>query len=148
MLPAFVIRKIFVLWLALRGARSLGTSTRRAVLGSLALAPVAAKGDVGDILDAAKRNSEKTYSNNARNIQRIQQGDYSQGAKQTSTSERGLRRRAALACKSPKALKASNYDSEADCTRAVLAGEGTQIMLDALDNLGDDCKVDPTHVCL
>lgn len=33
-----------------------------------------------DAIDAAFRNSAITYSNNAKNIQRIGQGDYSQGS--------------------------------------------------------------------
>jgi len=70
------------------------------------------------------------------------------GSKQTSTSERGTKRRAAMACKSPKALKeAGVYADEAACTRDVLAGN-SEPMLDALDRLGDQCKVDATHVCL
>ena len=102
---------------------------------------------VGDIFEAAKRSNEITYSSNAKNMQRMQQGDYSMGSKQTSTNERGLKRRAALACKSSKALKEAKYKNEGDCTRDVLAGT-IDPMLKALDRLGDECKVDATHVCL
>lgn len=53
-----------------------------------------------DALEAAvKKNQQKSYSNNARNIERMSQGDYSMGSKQTSTSERAKKRIATAACK-------------------------------------------------
>lgn len=62
-------------------------------------------------------------------------------------TERGLKRRAAMACKSPKALREAAYAGEAVCTRDVLEGNSGPI-LEALKRLGSDCKVDATHVCL
>jgi len=106
-----------------------------------------ANADVGDILEAARRNSDITYSSNARNLKRMQAGDYSMGSQQTSTTERALKRRAVMACKSPKVLKATTYAGEADCTKSVLGGDADPVLA-ALDRLGDDCKVDATHVCM
>lgn len=102
--------------------------------------------DIGDIFDAARRNNEITYSQNGKNIKRMQNGDYSMGSRQTSTSPSGFKRRAAGACKSSRALRASPYASEAECTRDVLDGNVDGI-LEALASI-PDCKVDATHVCL
>mmetsp|Transcript_6220 Transcript_6220/g.26057 ORF Transcript_6220/g.26057 Transcript_6220/m.26057 type:complete len:197 (+) Transcript_6220:48-638(+) len=127
-------------------AAAVAWTTTTTILG-VGAAPAAA--DVGDVWAAAVRNNDVTYSQNGKNIQRMSRGDYSMGSRQTSTSERGLKRRAAMACKSPKALKeAGTYGgSESACTRDVLEGR-TEAILAALDRLGDECKVDATHVCL
>lgn len=104
--------------------------------------------DVGDILQSSLRASDITYSSNAKNLVRMSQGDMSMGSKQTSQTERGLKRRATMGCKSVKARQEANvYRDEADCTRAVLAGD-QEAILAALARLGDDCKVDATHVCM
>ena len=66
--------------------------------------------------------------------------------KDTSTSERAQKRRAAAACKSPKALREASIANEAECTKRVLGGD-TQVMLSALERLGPACKADATHVC-
>ena len=52
-----------------------------------------------DAIDAALKNSQITYSNNAKNFARMSQGDYSQGSKDTSTSDRAVKRKAAALCK-------------------------------------------------
>lgn len=121
------------------GCESFSIISRRAVIGAAAVA------DVGDIFEAARRNNEITYSQNGKNIQRMQRGDYSMGSKQSSNSPSGRKRRAALACKS-RALKASSYSSESQCTRDVLDGNEGEI-LRALESTSD-CKVDATHVCI
>jgi hypothetical protein len=101
---------------------------------------------VGDVLSAAQRASKVTYSSNAKNFARMGDGDYSMGRKDTSTSERAQKRRAAAACKSPKALREASIANEAECTKRVLGGD-TQVMLSALERLGPACKADATHVC-
>lgn len=52
-----------------------------------------------DAIDAAVKNSQITYSNNAKNMARMSQGDYSQGSRDTSTTDRALKRKAAVICK-------------------------------------------------
>ena len=52
-----------------------------------------------DVIDAAIKNSQITYSNNAKNMVRMSQGDYSQGSRDTSTTDRALKRKAAAICK-------------------------------------------------
>jgi len=144
---------LFLVLFLVSVARSLSLQShvnRRVFFRSTALIlplPPALAG-VNDIFEAAIRENDKTYSQNGKNIQRMQRGDFSMGAKQTSSSEKGLKRRAALACKSPKALKEVEiYPDEAACARDVLNGR-IEPMLNALHRLGDSCKVDATHVCL
>lgn len=115
-------------------------------------APLPALAGVVDVFSAAGRANEVTYSNNGKNLARMATGDYTMGTKLTSTSERGLKRRAIAACKSPKVLAAIRESAtmpvdEAACTRFALDGD-TAPILAALEQLGDQCKVDATHVCL
>ena len=130
-----------------RSRRSLFCQTAVAFLSvpdaSRALIPLEG---VGDVLSAAQRASKVTYSSNAKNFARMGDGDYTMGRRDTSTSERALKRRAAAACKSPKALREAAIESEAACTKRVLEGD-TQVMLSALERLGSACKADATHVC-
>ncbi|KAJ1386959.1 hypothetical protein B484DRAFT_8730 [Ochromonadaceae sp. CCMP2298] len=61
---------------------------------SLSLCPFPAQADIGDILNAAARNSEISYSSNARNMGRLGAGDASGGSLYTSTSPAAQKRRA------------------------------------------------------
>lgn len=75
-------------WLAMAGVTSaLLPVDRNVVVHSLGAAglrsildPDAARAGVGDILDAAVRNNEITYSQNGKNFQRMSRGDYSMGS--------------------------------------------------------------------
>lgn len=125
-------------------------STRRALRSALLLsplvAPLAAQAGVGDIIEASQRASMVTYSQNGKNFARMAEGDSSMGSKYTSTEPRALKRKAAMACKSPKVIEKLSTD-EKQCTMNVLNGE-LEPVLAALDALGDACQVDATHVCL
>jgi hypothetical protein len=91
----------------------------------------------------------KSYSSNARNLDRINSGDMSGGSvyDNNPTSEAGQKRRAMVGCKSSVAreeaaqnsLNHSNF-SEKECNKMVLAGE-TDFMLQALRTL--DCPSCP-----
>ena len=87
-----------------------------------------------------------TYSQNGKNFARMAEGDSSMGSKYTSTEPRALKRKAAMACKSPKVIEKLSTD-EKQCTMNVLNGESEPVLA-ALDALGDACQVDATHVCL
>mmetsp|Transcript_11390 Transcript_11390/g.33972 ORF Transcript_11390/g.33972 Transcript_11390/m.33972 type:complete len:157 (-) Transcript_11390:28-498(-) len=110
-------------------------------------APRAADAGVVDQLAAASRAADITYSQNGKNLQRMGQGDYTMGTKFTSTEPRALKRRATQACKSPKVLAQSDFADEKSCTMAVLDGAVDRVIV-ALDELGDKCLVDATHVCM
>lgn len=99
---------------------------------------------------SAPRNSNAlaSYSGNAKNIERINSGDYSGGSSYDNNpkAEAGKRRRAMVGCKSPVALeeaaellKTSSL-SEKDCNQKVLGGE-SEFMLQALRN--QDCPTCP-----
>ena len=75
------------------------------------------------------------------------QGDYTMGTKFTSTEPRALKRRATQACKSSKVLAQASFADEKSCTMAVLDGAVDRVV-SALDELGDKCLVDATHVCM
>jgi hypothetical protein len=91
----------------------------------------------------------KSYSENARNLERINAGDFSGGAVYSNnpSTEAGKKRRAMTGCKSPVARdEASDVSlngtslSEKDCNSMVMLGE-TEFMLKALRNL--DCPTCP-----
>ena len=66
-------------------------------------------------IEAALKNSEITYSNNARNLKRISEGDFSQGRKDLSKSERAFKRRVVEVCKSSTLRAKYVGGSESDC---------------------------------
>ena len=115
-------------------------------VGAAAL-PLRAGAGVGDVLAAAGRANEITYSQIGKNLQRMQRGDNSMGSVQSSTSPRALRRRAAMACRSRKVLDAAGIPDEKTCTIGVLDG-GEGKILAVLEGLGDACAVDATRVCI
>mmetsp|Transcript_1805 Transcript_1805/g.3883 ORF Transcript_1805/g.3883 Transcript_1805/m.3883 type:complete len:225 (+) Transcript_1805:99-773(+) len=88
----------------------------------------------------------KSYSENAKNLERINNGDFSGGAvfNNNPTTERGQKRRAMTGCKVTMAreeasntiLKRQTMISEKECNTMVMDGE-TEFMLQALRNL--DC---------
>lgn len=81
-----------------------------------------------DALDAAFRNSEITYSNNAKNFARMGQGDFSQGSKDISQSPAALKRRAVKGCKT-EFLRSKSGLSEIECMDKAMNGD-IQFMLD------------------
>jgi hypothetical protein len=81
-----------------------------------------------DALDAAFRNSEITYSNNAKNFARMGQGDFSQGSKDISQSPAALKRRAVKGCKT-ESLRSKSGLSEIECMDKAMNGD-IQFMLD------------------
>jgi len=85
-----------------------------------------------DAIDAAFRNSAITYSNNAKNFQRIAEGDYSQGSKDISTSKAALKRRAVKGCKTER-LRVQSGLNEIDCMVKTFSGD-IQFMLDIIDS--------------
>jgi hypothetical protein len=91
--------------------------------------------------------SAKKYSENAANMERLNNGDFSGGAvfNNSPTTERGAKRRAMTGCKvtmsreeaSTAILKRNTMLSEKECNTMVMDGE-TEFMLQALRNL--DCS--------
>lgn len=84
--------------------------------------------DAIDAIDAAFRNSEITYSNNAKNFARMGQGDFSQGSKDISQSPAALKRRAVKGCKT-ESLRSKSGLSEIECMDKAMNGD-IQFMLD------------------
>lgn len=87
-----------------------------------------------DSLTAAMKASSKTYSNNAKNMERISKGDYSMGSKQTSTSDKAKKRIAANACKSNGEFRNYAKVSEKQCNNRVFEND-YQWVITALDEL-------------
>jgi hypothetical protein len=92
----------------------------------------------------------KSYSQNARNMERLNAGDGSGGSMYDNnpTSESGRRRRAMTGCKIPSAREEAaealpNNLSEKECNQKVLAGD-TDFMLQALKAL--ECTTCPYGV--
>uniref|UniRef100_A0A6U9VBM9 Uncharacterized protein n=1 Tax=Pseudo-nitzschia australis TaxID=44445 RepID=A0A6U9VBM9_9STRA len=91
-------------------------------------------------------SNAKSYSENAKNLDRINNGDFSGGAvfDNNPSTERGKKRRAFVGCKTPLSreeasttiLKRDKKLSEKECNQMVLEGE-TEFILQALRNL--DC---------
>eukprot|EP00537_Pseudo-nitzschia_pungens_P011917 CAMPEP_0172385280 /NCGR_PEP_ID=MMETSP1061-20121228/2949_1 /TAXON_ID=37318 /ORGANISM="Pseudo-nitzschia pungens, Strain cf. pungens" /LENGTH=227 /DNA_ID=CAMNT_0013114227 /DNA_START=107 /DNA_END=790 /DNA_ORIENTATION=+ len=87
-----------------------------------------------------------SYSENAKNLDRINSGDFSGGAvfDNNPSTDRGKKRRAMTGCKTPLSreeasktiLKRDKMMSEKECNQMVMDGE-TEFMLQALRNL--DC---------
>jgi hypothetical protein len=91
----------------------------------------------------------KSYSENARNLERINAGDYSGGAVYSNNppTDAGKKRRAMVGCKTPVAREEASVVSltgkkisESECNSMVMSGE-TEFMLTALRNL--DCPTCP-----
>lgn len=86
-----------------------------------------------DAIDAAFKNSQITYSSNAKNFARMGEGDYSMGQKDESQSERAKKRRAMKFCKNPSYRSLADGISEKDCSVRVLDGD-MQFILDVVGN--------------
>ena len=88
-----------------------------------------------DAIDAAFKNSQITYSNNAKNFARMGQGDYTMGQRDVSQSDRAKKRRAMKFCKnaSYRSLAVKDGVNEKDCSQRVLVGD-MQFILDAVGN--------------
>ena len=97
---------------------------------------------VGDILSAAAKNSEITYSQNAKNMNRLSAGDSSGGSvyNNNPTSDVAKKRRALTGCKSDLARKQLGDISEKDCNLRVFDGD-YEYVLSALRAL--DCPTCP-----
>jgi len=99
--------------------------------------PRTARGDVVEILGAAARNSEITYSSNAKNFARLGEGDSSAGSVyEEPKSPAAAKRRAMTGCKFAVSRKEAGEENEQACNGRVLSGD-TVFMLDALRRL--DC---------
>jgi predicted esterase YcpF (UPF0227 family) len=81
-----------------------------------------------DAIDAAIRNSAITYSNNAKNFERMGKGDYTQGARDVSKAPAALKRRAVKGCKT-EYLRSKSGLSEIECMDKTMNGD-IQFMLD------------------
>lgn len=86
-----------------------------------------------DALDAAMRNSAITYSNNAKNFERMGKGDFSQGSKDISQSPAALKRRAVKGCKTEKLRSISGF-TEKECMNKAM-NDDIQFMLDIYSTL-------------
>lgn len=98
-------------------------------------------------------NALSSYSANARNLERINSGDYSGGSTYDNnpTTEAGKKRRAMVGCKSFIAreeaaeIVGAKSISEKECNQQVLGGQ-SEFMLQALRNL--DCPASPYGICI
>jgi hypothetical protein len=100
---------------------------------------------------APEKSNAKSYSANARNMERMDSGDMSGGSVYDNNpkSVAGKRRRAMTGCKvsvareeaAESVLKISTGISEMDCNRMVLGEGDSEFMLQALRNL--DCPTCP-----
>ena len=69
-----------------------------------------------DAIDAAfNAMNAKTYSNNAKNIGRMLEGDYSQGFKDISQTDRAKNRRAMVKCR-----QIQNIEEQRQCIQTIL----------------------------
>ena len=92
-----------------------------------------------DALEAAvKSNQQKSYSNNAKNLERMSQGDYSMGSKQTSTSERSKKIIAVAACKNGQ-FRSFTKVSEKECNNKVFDNDYAWV-LDGLEKMEAENK--------
>ena len=91
-----------------------------------------------DALAAALKASQITYSNNAKNIERMSKGDYSMGSKQTSQTERSKKRIATAACKNG-AFRSFAKVSEKQCNNRVFDNDYKWVLegLDAMESKND-----------
>ena len=87
-----------------------------------------------DSLAAALKASSKTYSNNAKNFERMSKGDYSMGSKQTSQTERAKKRIATAACKNG-AFRSFAKVTEIQCNNRVFDNDYKWVLegLDAME---------------
>jgi len=106
-----------------------------------------ARADVGDVLSAAVRNSEITYSTNAKNMNRLSAGDASGGSQYSNypKTAAAAKRRAMLGCKVDLARIEAGEVGEKDCNLRVMGGD-TDFMLEALRRL--DCPTCPYGIGL
>jgi hypothetical protein len=81
--------------------------------------------DVLDVLQAASRNSEITYSANAKNFARLGSGDASAGSKFASKSPKAAMRRAVQGCKSGEPIRReAGEENEKACITRLLDNGG------------------------
>mmetsp|Transcript_26560 Transcript_26560/g.41198 ORF Transcript_26560/g.41198 Transcript_26560/m.41198 type:complete len:216 (-) Transcript_26560:4275-4922(-) len=101
----------------------------------------ASNADVGDIFSAAARNSEISYSSNAKNLNRLSTGDASGGSvyNNSPSSTAAAKRRALTGCKSDLARREAGI-GERECNLRVFDGD-TDFMLEILRKL--DCPTCP-----
>jgi hypothetical protein len=100
-------------------------------------------------IDPKGSNALASYSSNARNLERINSGDYSGGSiyDNNPKSESGKKRRAMVGCKNSVAREEAasllqvTELSEKDCNNKVLGAGESEFMLQALRNL--DCPTCP-----
>jgi hypothetical protein len=87
-----------------------------------------------DSLAAALKANSKTYSNNAKNLERMSKGDYTMGSKQTSQTDRAKKRIATAACKNG-AFRSYAKVSELQCNNRVFDNDYKWVLegLDAME---------------
>mmetsp|Transcript_48860 Transcript_48860/g.110889 ORF Transcript_48860/g.110889 Transcript_48860/m.110889 type:complete len:175 (-) Transcript_48860:450-974(-) len=127
--------------------KGLGASRRTyfaqalAATSAVAAAVSPVRADVGEILSAAARNSEITYSQNAKNFGRLAEGDSSAGSRyEDPKTPAAAKRRAMTGCKVALSRKEAGGMSEKDCNIRIMGGD-TDFMVDALQRL--DCPTCP-----
>eukprot|EP00592_Proboscia_alata_P012115 CAMPEP_0194385818 /NCGR_PEP_ID=MMETSP0174-20130528/82662_1 /TAXON_ID=216777 /ORGANISM="Proboscia alata, Strain PI-D3" /LENGTH=190 /DNA_ID=CAMNT_0039174329 /DNA_START=236 /DNA_END=808 /DNA_ORIENTATION=- len=95
-----------------------------------------------DIIGASLRNSQISYSNNAKNINRLAEGDSSGGSlyNNNPSSPSARKRRAMLGCKINSVRDKAAKGSERECNLSVMDG-GAEKVLKAMQDL--DCPTCP-----
>jgi hypothetical protein len=77
---------------------------------------------------AIRAMNSPSYSNNAKNMQRMSEGDYSMGSKDISMSDAAIRRRVVKFCKDSKFRNALGV-TERECnSKAIVSGEAKQML--------------------
>lgn len=126
-------------------------ATAVAIPASLAIPDASA--DVGNILSAGLKNSQITYSSNAKNLNRINSGDLSGGSKYSTDpgamSPAAAKRRAMLGCKIDTIRKITGVEDEKECNVRVMGDGGgrsnfIQEVLDVMVKL--DCPTCPNGI--
>ena len=93
------------------------------VASGIALVMFPLQADAGwAALDGALKANEVTYSSNAKNFQRMGEGDFSQGRRDISTSYRATKRRAMAVCKSSSVKEDAGVTAKG-CNQRVLADD-------------------------
>jgi len=122
--------------------RSISTFLIPALITTLSSQPEVSNAGVSDILSSAAKNSEITYSTNAKNFNRLSTGDASGGSAYNNnpSSPPAAKRRAMVGCKDRLAREEAGIDGERECNLRVMSGD-YEFMLEALQKL--DCPSCP-----
>lgn len=85
----------------------------------LTSSPTNAHAGIDAIDGAINSMTSKSYSTNAKNFERMANGDFTMGFQETSNSDRALKRRAAASCKKGVGINVL-VDSEKSCMKRVM----------------------------